>query len=88
MRVIKINGTVKLREDYKNSRDILYYAVLEADMGEIGCNFTMPRVKIEIPITRVTYNQLKEDLKQSQAESPVLRVNERLEIILGSECIN
>ena len=92
---INIKGITQLREDYKNPNEVRYYAVLD------GCfesekyreikptsKFTKipaPKFKAEIPITKEEYNNLKEQLKNSKAESPVLRVKGKLEIILDSE---
>jgi len=85
-----VNGIARLREDYKNPKDVKYYAILDASAQDVEYGHGQgkspsPKFQIEVPITKVGYDKLKENLEKSKAESPVLRVKGQLELILGSE---
>ena len=89
---IEVSGTIRLKEVYKNPKDVRYYRILDGLIEDVDYKSTIkqgktpaPKIQGEIPITEEEYNHLKEELKNSTAESPVLRVKGKLEIILDSE---
>ncbi|MFA5992114.1 MAG: hypothetical protein WC796_00225 [Candidatus Pacearchaeota archaeon] len=83
---IRISGRARLREDFSNPKNVRYYAVLDVYADEERqASMPTPNFIVEVLLAKSTYDKLRKDLEESQAQSPVLRLKGELEIVLDSE---
>ncbi len=87
--IIDIYGLVTLREDCKNPKDILYYAVLAGRARAQNASDCVPAAfEIAVPVTKTQYDSLKKQLSESTAQQPCIRFQDNLELKLGFDCLN